>query len=142
MRTLKLTLAFTLILFLASGCTSLSGSLPIPDNLSQAVIDTCKVEGELECHGNCMDGFGATCYYDPAQYQLDTSVIQFYFDEETENACFAIHSSSVCGDCHNTFKLRENGVLEEVSCEEFFQAIEDKNQECNNCLDTLFSGCC
>ncbi|MBN2258789.1 MAG: hypothetical protein JW704_13390 [Anaerolineaceae bacterium] len=153
MKRIALLVVLASIFGTGSGCTSVTGqrfSLPfskpgglsVPENLSPNVIEICKVEGKLECLGDCLDGFDATCFYDTTQYQPDKTLIPNYFSEETKNICFAIHSSSVCGACHNTFELRKDGVLKQVSCEEFYQAIEDMNAECGNCLDRLWSGCC
>ena len=53
---------------------------------------------------------------------------------------------SVCksefSSCYNLFKIKTNDKFEEVSCEEFFQAIEDKNKSCNGCLAKIGAGCC
>ena len=116
--------------------------LPIPQNISQSVIEICKEKGKLECHGDCLDGFGADCYFDSTKYNKDELKTGFSFPPETKDTCLGIHSSSVCGNCHNTFELKKDGQFQQVSCEEFFQAIEDKNQSCNNCIDIIFSGCC
>jgi len=126
------------------GCTTVNNQkkLPVPDTISDNVKEICKTKGKLECYGDCLDGFGADCYFDSTKSDKENLQSGLSFPEETKNACFGIHSNSVCGDCHNTFELRKNGVLEEVSCEELFQAIENKNNECDNCLDTIFSGCC
>ena len=123
------------MILLMIGC-----STPIPDNVSDAVTEICKIKGNSECHGDCMDGFGADCYYDSTKYsELEGGIS---LPEETKNACMGIHSNSVCGSCYNRFELRKNNILEKVSCEEFFQAIEDKNKECKNCVDSITSGCC
>ena len=106
--------------------------LPVSDNISDSVKEICKTKSKLECHGDCLDGFGADCYFDSTEYDKESLQSGFSFPEETKKACFAIHSNRVCGDCFNKFELRKNGVLEEVSCEEFFQAIENRNNECNN----------
>ena len=119
-------------------------SLDESQNISQAVMDLCKEKGNIECQGDCADGFGAYCYFDSTKYNKDELVTDFplFLPEETKEACFAIHSSSVCGDCYNRFELKKDGEFKEVSCEEFFQAIEEKNSECNDCLDIIQSGCC
>ena len=123
--------------------------LPVPKNISQNVknisknvIEICKEKGKLVCHGGCVDGFGEDCYFDSTKYNKDELKTGFSFPPETKEACLGIHSSSVCGNCHNTFELKKSEQFQQVSCEEFFQAIEDKNQSCNNCIDIIFSGCC
>lgn len=115
---------------------------PVRNIISGNVKEVCKIKDKIECQGNCLDGFSADCYFDSTKYNKENLQSGFSLSKETKNVCFGIHSSSVCGDCHNTFELRKNGVLGEVSCEEFFQAIENKNSECDNCVDTIFSGCC
>ena len=108
---------------------------------SKRVIGLCRNESKIECNPDCLDGSGATFYYDSRQYKFDgwigTSVT-----EEHKKASFGIHSSSVCGDCYNRFELKEDNKLKSVTCEEFFQAVEDYDKLCNNCVATMESGCC
>lgn len=139
-----LLIALLLIAIIGGIYTFLSAQkiLPVPQNISQSVKDICKEKGKIECHGNCVDGFNEYCYFDSTKYKKDELKSGFSFPEETKQACFAIHSLSVCGDCHNRFELKKDGEFKEVSCEEFFQAIEDKNKSCSNCIDEIWAGCC
>ncbi|MCK5477042.1 MAG: hypothetical protein KAI55_03915 [Candidatus Aenigmarchaeota archaeon] len=119
-------------------------SLDESQNISQVVIDICKEKENIECHGDCEDGLGTDCYFDSTKYNKDELVIgiPIFLPEEIKGACFAMYSSSICGDCYNKFELKKDGEFKEISCEEFFQAIEEKNIECNDCLDMIQSGCC
>ena len=113
-----------------------------PENVSSKVIELCKEKGSIECHGDCVDGFGEDCYFDSMVYDKDSFKTGHTIPEEVKEICFAIHSTSVCGQCLNRFEIRKDSKLTEVSCEEFFQAIEDKNQTCNGCVDIIQYGCC
>jgi len=115
--------------------------LPVPQNISQSVKDICKEKGKTGCSSNCVDGFGESCYFD-SKDELKSEPGEHSFPEETKQACFAVHSLSVCGDCHNRFELKKDGEFKEVSCEEFFQAIENKNKSCSGCIDEIEAGCC
>lgn len=119
-----------------------SGNVP---NFSQDVINLCKKERDnfktCRAAGGCVDGFNEDCYFDSTKYKKDELKNGFSFSKETKEACFAIHSSSVC-QCSNKFELKINNKFKEVSCEEFFQAIEDKNKSCGDCVDKIRAGCC
>jgi hypothetical protein len=110
--------------------------------ISSEVKEICKTRGKLECNGNCVDGFGEDCYFDTTVYNKQDIETGISFSEEAKSKCFGVHSSSVCGDCHNVFELKEDDNFKEVTCEDFFQATEDKNNECNDCIDVVFAGCC
>lgn len=113
--------------------------------ISQNVIDLCKKESDsfknCQITTGCVDGFNDDCYFDSTKYKKDELKTGFSFPEETKMACFAIHSSSAC-QCSNKFQLKINNEFKEVSCEEFFQAIEDKNKSCGDCVDKIWAGCC
>lgn len=114
-------------------------------NFSQNVIDLCNEDRNnwknCKPDSSCMDGFNSNCYFDSSLYKKDSLKAGMDFHEETRKACFAIHSTSAC-QCGNKFELKENGEFREVSCEEFFQAIKDKNNTCNKCVDKIWAGCC
>ena len=131
-KTILLLAVFTLFV---AGCTN-------SQKVSETVKDVCREKGKLECDGNCEDGFGADCYFDSTKYNKEKLETGFTFPEETRKACFGIHSSSICDPCYNKFELNKNGVFEEVTCEEFFQAIEEKNKKCHDCIEVISSGCC
>ena len=89
-----------------------------------------------------MDGFNSDCYFNSFLYKKDSlKITSFDFPEETKKACLAIHSTSACF-CNNNFQLKIDNELKEVSCEEFYQAIEDKNKFCDDCVDKISAGCC
>jgi len=119
-----------------------SGNVP---SFSQNVINLCKEERDkfknCQITGGCVDGFNEDCYFDSTKYRKDELKSGFSFPEETKEACFAIHSSSAC-QCSNKFELKINNEFKAVSCEEFFQAIEDKNKSCGDCVDKIWAGCC
>jgi hypothetical protein len=115
------------------------------NKFSQSVTDLCGQEEDIykNCSpdNKCMDGFNSHCYFDSSLYNKNSLKTGMGFPEETKKACFAIHSTSAC-QCTNKFELKKNGELKEVNCEDFFQAIEDKNNSCNNCIDEIWAGCC
>ena len=125
-------LLFTIIIY---GCTTQQ------KQFSQKIVDSCKKEGKIECHGDCADGFGATAYYDSTNQKFKENG-NIYLSKQQKEASFAIHSSSVCGKCYNKFELKAGGKLEEVTCDEFFHVIEEKNISCNGCVDIIVTGCC
>ena len=110
--------------------------------ISQKVIDICKEEKEIECDPNCVDGSNEYCYFDSGTYNKNEYEGDFSLSEEIKEVCFAIHSSSVCVSCINKFEIKESDKFEEVSCEQFFQVIENKNKSCNDCVDVIWAGCC
>ncbi|MBN2014057.1 MAG: hypothetical protein JW778_02655 [Candidatus Altiarchaeota archaeon] len=130
-----------LFLIFLCGCVW-DSSIDSDLTISQDVIDLCEVEGKIVCHGDCVDGFGSDCFFDSTEYSRDELSTGISFPEETLEACFAVHSFSVCGSCHNFFELRENDGFVRVSCGEFFQTIKNKNTSCNGCIDMIQSGCC
>jgi hypothetical protein len=118
---------------------------PGSTNFSQSVISLCQDERDnwKDCKPDdrCMDGFNADCYFDSTLYRKESLETGINFPKETKEACFAIHSTSAC-QCTNNFQLRKNGELTKLNCEEFYQAIEDKNKSCDGCINTISAGCC
>lgn len=96
---------------------------------SSYVRNMCKEWKNVDCVGACLDGFGSTCYFDSQKYTKAASLF------ENNEICFALHSWSVCEPCKNTFELKEDGQSNQVSCKEFFRAIEEKNESCNGCVE-------
>jgi hypothetical protein len=113
-----------------------------PKEIDVDIVDLCKEKGQVRCDRDCVDGFGEECYFDSVKYKKEELKSGFSLPEETKNACFAVHSHSICGNCYNTFELKKNDKFEQVSCEEFYQAIKEKNKSCNDCLDIVYAGCC
>ena len=113
-------------------------------NYGQDVIEKCNQIKSCTPDELCMDGFGDVCYFDNTQYDkevLQESITDMSLPQEIKDICFANNQYSVC-TCDNEFALKIDDELTEVSCEEYYQAIEDKNLECNNCLETVEAGCC
>lgn len=111
---------------------------------TKEINEICEKEANIGCVGNCQDGFNEECYFDSARLnkgQLETDFFMPNLPKDIVDICFAIHSYSVCGKCSNVFKLRKNDKLEEVSCEEFYKAIKEKNDSCG-CVDMIKGGCC
>jgi hypothetical protein len=111
--------------------------------VSQNITGICKKQAQFTCGGECMDGFGEDCFFDSTQYnEADLNQGLHSLPNATRAACFGLHSYAHCGNCFNNFELRKNGTLTEVSCEEFYQAVEDKNRSCSSCVKTVTAGCC
>lgn len=106
------------------------------------IVDKCKEEAKVMCDKMCVDGFGEDCYFDSTEYNKADLKSGFTLPEETKDACFAIRSYSACGNCYKKFDLRKNDEFKEVSCDEFYQTIKDKNKICNDCVDIIYAGCC
>lgn len=113
-----------------------------PQEYSQKIIDLCEKERNLGCDPDCVDGFLEEGYFDSRKYSKEDLSSGWTLSERAREACFAIHASSVCGKCFSRFQLKVDGEFKEVSCEEFFQTIEDENQSCNDCVEKIWSGCC
>ena len=91
---------------------------------------------------DCEDGVTHTCYFDSSMHRKADLKTGHFLPPRTRAACFAIHSRSVCRNCYATFEVRQNGVLERVSCIDFFRRLEEKNRACHKCLDQMAAGCC
>lgn len=131
-----------LALILMSGCVKEDG-VPPAYNFSSGVKEICLTQAQFTCGGECMDGFGEMCYFDSVKYNgSGLSPGLHSLPNETKAACMGLHSYAHCGSCFNRFELRKNSVLTNVSCEEFYQAIEDANRTCGGCVKTVAAGCC
>ncbi|MDP3964709.1 MAG: hypothetical protein Q8Q20_03585 [bacterium] len=93
---------------------------------SARVNELCRKENKVTCVSECVDGWRSECYYDSRKVTA----------EEAANAssCFAYRYLSQCGSCDNDFSLRQHQVLQKTSCEEFYTAIDMKNEVCDDCL--------
>ena len=133
-------IALLLIIIAISGCTTQTdGGLTI----SQSVRDICQIKGNIDCIGDCVDGFGQDCYFDSKKFNKDDlDITGMSLTEETKEACIGIHSVAACGSCLNRFEIRTGEGFEGVSCEVFFQTLEDINGTCGGCIDTVNVGCC
>jgi len=114
----------------------------ITRNISQSVIEICRNIKAKDCDPYCNDGFSEDCYYHSNEVDRSELKGDFTLSHETKEKCFGIHSYSACGNCINKFELRKSDHLQKVSCEEFFQVIEEKNTSCDHCLDVFSISCC
>jgi|GEM_PF-2710921 len=114
------------------------------DEYSQEVVVLCEKEAQktVRCDPDCVDGINEVGYFDGNKYSKSDFKGWASLSPKAEEASFAIRTEHACGDCQNTFELKKNETLIEVSCEEFYQAIEDKNKGCDNCVEKLETGCC
>lgn len=67
------------------------------------------------------------CYFDSKKYP-NPKVVR-------EN-CLAVHVGNKCKPCESIFAVNFGGALSEVSCENFFQTIAERNELCNGCVKT------
>ena len=103
-------------------------------DISDDIKEKCQKNG---CIGECFDGWEYGCFYDgnknkESDFELD-------FEVKPKNLCFGTRFRSVCGRCMNKFELKQGEEFIEVSCEEFYREIENKNKECDNCLKEIMS---
>ncbi|MDZ7798214.1 MAG: hypothetical protein U5L76_01200 [Patescibacteria group bacterium] len=136
--TILLVASITIIYFFFAN----QNQLPISKNVSRNVLEICKEKSKIECHGNCMDGFAEIGYFDSRKYSkqdfLDTPEELYKTYGEKREMILASHYQSSCDPCGNKFELNKNGVFQEVSCEEFFETIENINKSCNGCVNTIY----
>lgn len=105
-------------------------------SISQSVKNKCQAL-KVSCNGDCFDGWSSTCFYDKSKNK--ESDFKLGFKVEPKNLCYAVFSNSICGECIKKFELKKESEFKEVSCEEFYQSIEDKNKECDNCLTDIMA---
>lgn len=104
------------------------------DEISDSIKNKCK---KMTCMPDCLDGWSETCFYDGNKN--NESDFKLGFKVEPKDLCFGINFISVCGKCENKFEIKEIDQFIEVSCEEFYQKIENKNTECKNCLKEVMT---
>lgn len=102
--------------------------------ISDSIKNKCR---GMECMPDCLDGWSETCFYDGNINK--ESDFKLGFKVEPQDSCFGINSVSVCGNCENKFEIKEGEKFIEISCEEFYQKIENKNKECNNCIKEIMT---
>lgn len=103
------------------------------------IADKCRKQANTACDKELVDGFGQDCYFDSTLYNKEELKSGEVLPKETRDACFAIRSY---GNCYEKFELREGSDFREVSCEEFYRAITEKNKTRDNCVDIIYAGCC
>lgn len=128
-----LVLIFAVSLLLLSACKNPQSQA---DLSAKSISGICADQERTTCIKDCKDGFGETCYYDSGIHKREDLASGFLLPEVTKKACFAVNSFSVCGECYNRYELKD----EPVDCETFYKAIESKNEDCGDCLDTISTG--
>jgi len=109
-----------------------------PGTYSVDTIEKCGRIANSECDADCTEGYYEDGFFDNIYYSPQGEVTRDYrLTAQDKEACFAFYSVSTCGSCEKDFRLKKNGIWEEVSCEEMFQAVEDKNYECGNCVESF-----
>jgi len=77
-----------------------------------------------ECKPGVVDEL-RECYYDSRRH-VSPAVVR--------EDCLTVHVGNRCKPCESIFAVNFGGALREVSCKEFFVAIEERNSICNNCV--------
>lgn len=100
-------------------------------------IDQIKIKQRCEaleqsCKVDCQDGEFKVCYVDTALFGDKDQ-----YDVRAE--CHGMHVGSLCKPCNNIFSLNFGGSMRQVSCHDFFEAIEKQNQECGGCIKKVGS---
>jgi len=134
-----------LIIVIISYAQISKNKISISENVSQEIIDFCKEEKKVVCHGNCEDGFGEKCYFNGQLFNKENLETGFWLPAETKKICFGINSYSTCNKCYNKFELNSIAIYDvfsEVSCEQFFHEIEKINESCGGCVEIISTGCC
>lgn len=148
--------------------TIYSNEFRISEIISQQIINKCKEEEKFveEVQSNpdclkgkgfrCVDGWGGTTYYDKRQVSTSTietasnwraDALPSFIPEDTkgelEKATIAEYSRSSCS-CEKPigYKILIKDKLEEVSCEEFYQFLQNYESSCENCILMWSYGCC
>ena len=119
-----------LVLVVAHGAGAQELKLP---GTAEELATRCASEEKLHCEGDCVDGFGTTCYYDSGEH---SSPPPFY---NNAALCFGYRHQSVCNPCANVFQIRSQGTMKDVTCKEFYQRLQEKNAACKNCLHTTMA---
>ena len=104
--------------------------------ISEKVKDKCRIL-KNNCNGDCHDCWSSYCFYDSSKNK--ESDFQLGFEIEPKNLCFGLHSERICNKCYSKFEIREENYFKEVNCEEFYQRIENQNNECGDCLKEIIS---
>jgi len=103
--------------------------------ISDNIKDKC--QPIKNCDKDCLGGWSYSCLYDKNKNK--ESDFKLGFQITPKESCFAVKFESVCGECERKFEINKDGNFIEATCEEFYQAIENKNKECNNCLEEIIT---
>lgn len=134
-------IAFFLILLLIASYAFIS-NFEFPFRIQENVREICQIENKMNCDPECVDGFSETCYFDVSQKDRISLGDEYFLTDDLREICLGIHSKAVCGKCFNIFEIRKGEGLTKVSCEYFFQSIQNKNISCKGCIDSIKVGCC
>jgi hypothetical protein len=137
-----------------------SNEFKVKKDFWRRISDICKESREImekirsnpECLKGkefiCIDGWGATWYYDkrltegltdfPKTWPSNTS-------EKLKEATIAIAKmhQSICS-CKNpiSYKILVKNEFKEATCEEFYQFLRNYETSCGNCIERWSFGCC
>lgn len=89
----------------------------------------CQDEANYKCVGTCFDGWSTECYYVHDNVDKNMNLAG------QEDKCYAFRDMGVCNPCRNIYRIEGK----DVTCEEFYHSINEKNTTCNGCLKMLFS---
>mgnify|MGYP007106207165 CR=1 FL=1 len=119
--------AFILIILLLVSCNRPAHELSV----SESVKNECARWQTLPCEEctNRDSGVYKFCYYDSKRYK-DIQVI-------IRDRCHGIHVGNRCKPCERIFALNFGAALTEVSCEEFFTSLEQKEADCDDCIRVM-----
>lgn len=120
------------MLLLFVGRVAIAQELKLPGT-AEEISTRCAGEEKLHCEGDCVDGFGTTCYYDASEHAAPPQ----FFNEPAK--CFGYRHQSVCNPCANVFQIRSQGAMKDVSCGDFYKRLQEKNAACKNCLRTTMA---
>jgi hypothetical protein len=84
------------------------------------------------CSDNCAGGNGDYAFY--SNTFVPSSKSGFVIPKDVMNASVAVFSVSVCRNCFQKFKIRENKEFKEVNLKDFCRFIAQYNKKCGGCL--------
>lgn len=134
-----------------------SNEFEVKKGFWRKISDVCREEKEFveeirsdpEClkgeEFGCVDGWSLTWYYDKRR----TSTTEFpetwpsKAPKELRDATIAKYGRSTCS-CEKpiSYEILVGDKFEEVSCEEFYQFLQNYESSCGDCILTWSSGCC
>ena len=88
----------------------------------------CKELTSRACDPDCEGGKFNKCHYDGRQ-PFDNKSFEA---SSARERCVAMHVGSNCAPCENIFALNFAGAIREVGCEEYLEAIDKRNKNCDN----------
>ena len=82
----------------------------------------------LDCQENCEGEPYTYCYVDPENARGRT---------DWRKDCHGVAVGEQCEPCRRIFSVNFGGAFRKVTCAEFFDSIERKNRQCDNCLQRI-----